>query len=104
MTRFEELLAGNPALPIPMSKLCKALGVSDRSLRTWCDAFLGMSPNKYLRLRRMHAAHCGLRHADSMTCTVAEVARRNGFRQLGRFAGDYCAVFGEMPSATLYRH
>jgi len=34
---------------------------------------------------------------------VAEVARRFGFAELGRFAGTYRATFGETPSTTLQR-
>ena len=44
----------------------KALGISERLLRSLCAAHLGMSPTRYLRLRRMslvreaHALFAGL--------------------------------------------
>ena len=97
MTEFEEVLTSDPALPMPA--LHRAMGVSERSLRMCCAEFLGMSPNRYLRLRRMHAAHSALRHADAGT--VAEVARRYGYSEVGRFATAYRALFGERPSDTL---
>jgi AraC-like DNA-binding protein len=37
------------------------------------------------------------------TTTVADLAQRHGFTQLGRFAAVYRREFGEMPSATLAR-
>jgi AraC-like DNA-binding protein len=44
-----------------------------------------------------------LRHADPAKANVSDIARRNGFPQLGRFAAQYRAVFGEAPSTTLQR-
>jgi transcriptional regulator GlxA family with amidase domain len=44
-----------------------------------------------------------LGHADSATANVSDIARRHGFLELGRFAAQYRAAFGEAPSATLRR-
>jgi len=103
MGQFEELLEGKSAAPLPIPELCRTLGVSKRSLQMCCSEFLGMSPNQYLRLRRMHAAHLALRHAGSATLCVADVASRHGFSEPGRFAVAYRALFGERPSDTLRR-
>jgi AraC-like DNA-binding protein len=103
MTRFAELLASSPAALMPMPELCGALGVPERSFRICCAEFLGMSPNRYLRLRRLHAARAELHHGGPETLNVAEVARRHGFSQVGRFATAYRRLFGEKPSETL-RH
>jgi AraC-like DNA-binding protein len=101
MAQFEKLLVSKPGVQLPTPELCRALGVSQRSLQTCCAEFLGMSPNKYIRLRRLHAAHSALRHANSATWCVADIARRHGFSELGRFAVAYRALFGERPSDTL---
>lgn len=53
-------------------------------------------------LRRMHLARRALRRAAGGE-TVTDVATRYGFWQLGRFAVEYRALFGETPSATLRR-
>jgi AraC-like DNA-binding protein len=101
MVRFEGLLQAQPERNLRIGEICAALGVSDRTLRGLCAEQLGMSPTSYLRLRRMHLVHHTLRSGDPDAASVSEVARRYGFRNLGRFAFDYRAQFGELPSATL---
>ena len=100
MSRLEEALAAHPDRPLPVPDLCAATGVSERTLRRRCAEFLGMSPGRYFRLRQLRLARAALRRPDCAT-TVAAVARRYGFAELGRFASLYRAVYGEMPSATL---
>jgi AraC-like DNA-binding protein len=62
-----------------------------------------LSPTKYLRLRRMQLVRRALWREEPDTTTVSEVVQRYGygFHELGRFAANYRAVFGELPSATL---
>jgi AraC-like DNA-binding protein len=68
-----------------------------------CEEHLGMSPSSYLRLYRMQQVHRALRSGNSDAASVAEVARRYGVRDLGRFTASYRALYGELPSATLRR-
>jgi len=103
MDRFEHVLAASPAMQISVPELCAAIGVSERTLRSRCTEFLGISPSRYLRLRRLRLAHIALRTAGSSPTSVAVVARRYGFSKLGRFARAYQANFGETPSTTLRR-
>jgi len=103
MARFEEALAAHPDRPLHMPELCLAIGISERTLRICSTEFLGMSPVRYLRLRRLKLARAALRRLDAATTSVAAVARRYGFGELGRFASLYRAVYGETPSATLRR-
>jgi len=103
MIRFEEVLAERLDRPLHMPELCELIVVSDRTLRLCCTEFLGMSPNRYVLLRRLKEVRRALRDADPNMANVAEVAHRFGFAQLGRFAGRYRATFGETPSATLHR-
>jgi AraC-like DNA-binding protein len=101
MLRFEDILAENLTHPPRMSEFCERVGVSERTLRSCCAEFLGMSPIRYVLLRRLRELRSALRDADPDTVNVAEVAHRFGFAQLGRFAGTYRAIFGETPSTTL---
>ena len=98
--RFEDVLAAHTGQQLKMSKLCAAIGATERTVRTCCEEFLGMSPNRYFRLRRLNLVHAALQRSAPST-TVEELARRYGFSELGRFAALYRAVFGETPSTTL---
>ena len=101
LARFEDLLAAESFRPLP--DLCAALGVSERVLRDCCKKHLGMGPRSYRRLRAMQEVHRALRRVTIDTASVSEVARRHGFRGLGRLAADYRVLYGELPSATLRR-
>lgn len=101
MDRFEAVLATHGDRQIGMAELCAATGVSERTLRTCCAAFLGMSPGSYVRLRRLNHVRATLTRADPATASIAEIAGRHGFSEPGRFAAAYRAAFGEAPSLTL---
>src|SRR5262249_34884981 len=83
--------------------LCAEIGVAERTLRMCCAEFLGVSPMRYLLLRRLNKARSALRRADPSIVSVAEVARNHQFLELGRFSVTYRNTFGESPSATLQR-
>jgi len=103
MIRFEEVLAERLSRPLNMPELCELIVVSDRTLRSSCAEFLGMSPTQYVLLRRLKEVRRVLRDADPDMVNVREIAHRFGFAELGRFAGRYRATFGETPSTTLQR-
>jgi AraC-like DNA-binding protein len=103
MVRFEEVLADHPNRPLRMPELCALIGATERTLRSCCAEFLGISPSRYMLLRRLKAARIALRDADPATASVAEIASGCGFTELGRFAGAYQTAFGESPSTTLRR-
>jgi AraC-like DNA-binding protein len=103
MRQFETVLAAHSDQLPRLPELCGAVGVPERSLRSCCEEFLGMGPLRYWRLRRLGMVRSALRHATPSTTSVSEIAIRHGFRQLGRFAAVYRAVFDEPPSATLWR-
>ena len=103
MRRFEEAMQANPEGPLYMTELCAALGVSYWTLRACCQEHLGMSPKRYLLLRRMHLVRQALRRADPGSMTVTEIATNCGFWELGRFSVAYRSLFGESPSTTLGR-
>jgi AraC-like DNA-binding protein len=101
LARFEDWLIAEPFLS--MTDLCSALGVSDRLLRECCKKHLGMGPGGYRRFCAMQQVHRALRNGNLDSASVSEVARRHGFHALGRFATNYRALYGELPSVTLRR-
>jgi AraC-like DNA-binding protein len=103
MRRFYAILEANSDRVMHAPEMCKAVGVSNRTLTTCCHEALGMAPHRYLRLRQLHLAHRALGLADPAMTTVTRIATEFGFWDLGRFAVLYRAVFGERPSATLSR-
>ena len=101
MLRFEEALAASDARQPSAPELSAAIGVPERTLRLCCAECLGLSPSRYIRLRRLNMVRLALRRADPTIASVAEIAQRYQFSELGRFAVVYRMTFGETPSATL---
>jgi AraC-like DNA-binding protein len=103
MVRFEETLAKHIDQRLDMPSLCAEIGVAERTLRTCCAEFLGVSPTRYLLLQRLNRARAALRRANPSTSSVGQVARNYQFLEFGRFAVTYRSIFGESPSTTLQR-
>jgi AraC-like DNA-binding protein len=101
MARFEKVLASPEDIQRSMPEIATATRVSERTLRKCCEAFLGMSPGRYARLRRLNLARAALRRAVPTTASVGAIARQYEFTELGRFAVAYRTIFGETPSTTL---
>ena len=61
----------------------------------------GLTPSAFLRGIRLERAHRDLVEANPADMTVAEIAHRWGFGNLGRFSHYYAERFGTLPSHTL---
>jgi transcriptional regulator GlxA family with amidase domain len=86
---------------VPLSELCRIVGLSERSLRNAFYDVRGMGPKRCLLDVRLQDARRALCSAVPRQTTVAGVATDFGFFELGRFARFYRETFGEPPSATL---
>lgn len=103
IARFERMLQARSDDPLYVTDVCAGIGVSERTLRLHCQEQLGISPHRYLWLRRMHLVRRALVHAASDSTSVTATANDYGFAELGRFAVSYRKLFGESPSMTLRR-
>jgi transcriptional regulator GlxA family with amidase domain len=103
MIRFEEVLAEHLSEPLHTTELCELIGVTERTLRSCCAEFLGMSPVRYVLLRRLRGARVALRDAAPDGVSLLELVRGFGFAELGRFEAAYRAAFSEAPLTTLQR-
>jgi len=103
MMRFEEVLAEHLSGPLHTTELCERIAVTERTLRSCCAEFLGMSPIRYVLLRRLSRARVALRDAVPDGANLSELVRGFGFAELGRFEAAYLAAFSETPLTTLQR-
>jgi AraC-like DNA-binding protein len=101
--RAEAFMEENLASPIGICDVVASSGVSMRTLYHGFRSCHGIPPMTWLRYRRLARVHDELRLADPGAINVTDVATRWGFFHLGRFASDYRARFGSLPSHTLRR-
>jgi transcriptional regulator GlxA family with amidase domain len=103
VARAEQLALADPDESLHISALCRALEVSERTLRKAFHSTRGAAPCRHLRMLRLSRARRALLSADGDRATVTEIASCFGFGELGRFSVEYRKVFGESPSQTLSR-
>jgi AraC-like DNA-binding protein len=88
---------------LSVEQIASAAGVSERTLRDAFQNYFGLAPVRYLNRRTLHQARRALQAADPTVATVTGIVTQFGVWELGRFARDYCYLFGELPSETLRR-
>ena len=103
ITSAEEYLCEHRDRPIYTDELCGALAVSASSLAEAFRMVFGISPHRFLKLRRLGMVRAELRDRDRPRPLVKSVALSHGFWHLGQFAHDYRDAFGESPSETVAR-
>ena len=95
-----ELVMNSPDGYMSVADLCHTLRVSRRALQYAFQEALGVGPSTYLRAIRMNGARRAIKNVRS----VADAATLWGFWHFGRFASNYKAMFGELPSETFRRY
>ncbi|WP_068175990.1 AraC family transcriptional regulator [Mycobacterium sp. UM_CSW] len=95
-------LEDRAAEDVRIHDVAAAARVSTRALQEAFRNHLDTTPMAYLKSIRLARAHADLCRASAEDgATVAAVAYRWGFANLGRFAADYRREFGRTPSETL---
>jgi transcriptional regulator GlxA family with amidase domain len=99
--RAEAYVRTHVDAPVPLSTLCRIVGLSERGLRNAFYSVRGMSPKRCMLAERLQDVRQVLSEAGTRSTTVTDVATHHGFYELGRFAAAYRKAFGETPSVTL---
>ena len=101
--RAEHFMEQNARNELNLDDLAEVAGVTTRALQLGFRRFRNTTPMAYLRAIRLDLARTELASAGCRGSSVAAVANSVGFAHLGRFARDYQARFGELPSQTFLR-
>jgi AraC-like DNA-binding protein len=99
----EDYALANAGHDLYLTDLCRAAGVSERSLEYAFKEMMGMTPTAYLIRVRLHRVRKALREATRASTTVSTEALNQGFWHFGDFSRAYTTCFGELPSETLRR-
>ncbi|WP_375341868.1 helix-turn-helix domain-containing protein [Sinorhizobium prairiense] len=101
MARARAYIVEHLSEPIALDDIAAAAFASRRTLyRAFAD-ILDDTPQTYVRRLRLHRIRRGLATDRERACTIAVVANEWGISELGRLAGWYRELFGELPSETL---
>jgi AraC-like DNA-binding protein len=99
LRQAEEFLVANVDRPVSNVELAERVGVSVRAIELAFRRHRDLSPQRFLRERRLELARRRL--VARTGGTVSDIAFACGFTHLGRFGAEYRARFGESPSQTL---
>jgi AraC-like DNA-binding protein len=86
--------------PMRIGELCQRLHTSRRTLQDSFQRVTGTRPVAYLRNIRLNLVRRRLLSSPACELSVSEAASEAGFDHFGHFAGEYKALFGELPSRT----
>ncbi|AFY55413.1 DNA-binding domain-containing protein, AraC-type [Rivularia sp. PCC 7116] len=84
--------------PLTLKQLAQKLGSSSSALSYGFKELFGMSPMRYLKVRRLNALRQRLKASYPEDCTITMLANQFGFWSAGNFARDCKDMFGELPS------
>jgi AraC family ethanolamine operon transcriptional activator len=97
-----EFLRESMGEPVSLADLCRIADASESTLRRAFRRQAGVSPTAFLRAQRL--AHARRLLKGRLVRSVSDAALQSGFTELGRFAGHYRTMFGELPSKTFAEH
>ena len=102
LKRARSFIEENARRPLTVRDVCRAAGVSWRTLGYAFREHFDVTPKAYLKAIRLNGVRSELRRAEPPV-VIADVANRFGFWHTGQFAADYRKLFEELPSETLGR-
>ncbi|WHO37965.1 AraC family transcriptional regulator [Sphingobium sp. AP49] len=101
--RAQDFIAANLEQPLSIGMIARAAVTSQSTLYRAFHHVFGEAPQSFVRKLRLNRIRHDLATDQERLCTVTIVANRWGISELGRLAGWYRDLFGELPSATRAR-
>jgi AraC family transcriptional regulator, ethanolamine operon transcriptional activator len=99
----EDYALSNLGDRVSVTGLCRAAGVSERTLENAFKEVMGLTPMNYMVRLRLHRVRQSLLTGTQGSTTVSAEALNWGFWHFGEFSRAYRDCFGELPSDTLRR-
>jgi AraC family ethanolamine operon transcriptional activator len=97
-----DFMLDRKSAPPTITEICAAVDVPERTLHYAFAKVFGVTPKHFLKAQRLFSAHQAFKNPHESR-RVSDIATQFGFWELGYFARDYTAMFGELPSVTLLR-
>lgn len=101
--KARDFIHGHLSEPLSLDAIVAAAGTSRRTLNRAFGDILGDTPQAYVRRVRLHRVRQALADDAEAACTITLLANQWGISEVGRFAGRYKELFGELPSETQAR-
>ena len=98
--RARAYIHANLAEPISVDDVASAALTSRRTLLRAFNEILSDTPNRYVRRLRLHRIRRDLANERERATSIALIAMQWGMNDIGRMAGWYRELFGELPSET----
>jgi AraC-like DNA-binding protein len=103
VARARAYIRENLNRPLSIEAIAAAAFTSHRTLHRAFQVVLDETPYSYVLRLRLHRIRHEIVSDEEKSCTITAVANTWGMSELGRFAGWYHDLFGELPSETLRR-
>lgn len=103
VARALDYIEANLAAPLSNRTIARAAFTSEATLHRAFLELFGETPQTFVRKWRLNRIRQDLASEAEARCTITMIANRWGVSELGRFAGLYRSLFGELPSETRAR-
>jgi AraC-like DNA-binding protein len=103
VARAQSYIMANLTDSISISAIARASFASQSTLYRAFHEVLDETPQSFIRKLRLNRIRHDLATEDEARCTITLLANKWGVGELGRFAGWYRELFGELPSQTRAR-
>ena len=100
LSRVLDLIWSTGDQPLRIDDLCRAAGVSERTLRNVFHRHFGIGPHEFLTITRLNRVHAAIRAARPGE-TITSICANHGICDFGRLADQYRRLFGVLPSQNL---